>query len=1681
MAALNNIPRDILDSIRDVVDRRMKFSIKRMVRQEVRPEKLENRILAFSPCRLFVLAARVPTKLEQSFHFLDIQAIESRKPNQMTLTVDGKCYTFVTLEPDTEEIDHMITHVGKSLKQIFPSFPLERLIVKLEVTPPERLKTMYDMIKEIEGKEVGPCGGYASMYACMCDYHSLPYREEVAWDVDTIYLSQDSRELCLRDFDHLNGKDLVPIISALEHNCWFTKLNANNVKLTSEAANEILQVMKRNSVIEELGLCNTGIKIDFIQKLSTALLSNSGTQLCRVDLSNNFLEDRGVHHLMGSLSNQAKGLVYLDVSKTGMTTKGLNRIADTMGGSACIPNTLRTLKLAENGQKGEDLTQVFNFLAHPNGLTHLDLSYTDCTLDMLFGALQRGCCTSLIHLNVSHVTFTHKKMKDVQVPTSLKQFFATACMLEHVNLSSTKLPPEAVKELLLGISSNRHIHNLHLDLSSNDLQGQGTHNIAGCISEIKNLASLDISNNGFDSDLKLLLPDIAKCQSLRHLAIGRNFQGVKPKNMLSVLDPVVQLIQEEESSLESLSLADSRLKADTAYVINALGSNTSLTTIDLSGNLMGDIGARMLAKALQINTKLRTILWDKNGTTAQGFEDIAEALEKNFSLHKMPFPVNDASVTMKTQPEKTETALQKIESLLQRNHSPRKCASDQLYRLQQGFLISSTQQMVDRLVVQVQDTVNALSYSPSEHFKEDIELAGRVIKDADNSKQLLPRLQNIAIKSQDPDNPVELKLQEIANNLRREMESQMKKTMVAMLECTTTHCSAVMEDQGFKSSLKETCEEKSNLPRDFTKSVLDGVGTDIFNKLSELNLAVAAHISDQVIEEVIENLSKSHKTLTNHLNLKLSGSYKESPSKSAVKTDTDNEKDEKRTSTVGPCLYTGTNYLHGSPKLTSKRKSLYGRKLRPQSVIASSFRSSSNMKDRERVLKALQMQDIDIGDPKPSSAADDVTAAASADTEDDLPDLNSSVQDGKLGRLEEEVKSKGPAPVAISFDTLDSPDSPHPPPTLQHLSKTRPKRMKNKPPTRPVAPSVLEETETDGVNAFYKSLPASKDSLVSSSGDAPKSRKESTSSPKEEQSKPESKKRTWFSKDKDKSSSKEKDKKEKSSIASGFSNFFHRKTSGGKSADVNGKDKKSESKTDLKADVKPEEPKKVDVLSHSRDKHEPAKPPEVKPEVTKPKETKPEALMPKGQKVETLKPKEPKVDILKPKDPKVEAVKPDDVKETKVEALKPKVQKVEALKPKENTVEALKPKDPKLEALKPNEVKVEETKVEHSDSNVETLKPTEAKLETVKPQETTEAAKPKETKVEPKESKDEKPQPPEEPIPSVKTETVTEPILKPKEMEGANGEKEGTKETKTEEVKTDGAPLAEAEDTKDEEEEPEATHKLPAGIPKIGLGGNLLAEMKQKQEKRLSQRFPPVGPAPAVPAEKGKPETNNNIGEKSDPAKSGDSTEEKRPPSRSATVATKNPIPAPRGLAAKRPTVIASSPTSPADGDGVAKAAARPVPPKKPPQLPPKPRNSLRVAKDSPVEEEGSCESPEKKPEEGVVYDSATLRLTVKQKAMRIHDGTKTPPSVKAKTGSLPRDSDASDDSKDDLKSDSSVLTPDECDSTPGNISSDSQSKELDSKSGEATPDKENGDDSSPVVEKKKGPDGKADPDEIMV
>ncbi|VDH91125.1 leucine-rich repeat-containing protein 16 [Mytilus galloprovincialis] len=1054
------------DAIREYLGRRIKLYIKRMVKQEVRPDKWENRVLAFSGTRLFVFTSK-PSKSPQEHNicYLDIQSIESQAQNKLVIsTNEGKSYSFVTLETETDEINHMITHVGTSIKQIFPSFPIERIMKKIDVHPPERLKMMNDMIKTIEQKEHGPCGNFAMMYACMCDYFNLPYREEVAWDVDTIYLSQDCRVLTLKDFDHLSGKDLQPIVSAIEHNTWFTGLDLSGVKMTGETQAEVLKVMHKNCLIEDINLSNTGITVEFVVKLGTAILSNTGSQLTRIDLSKNLLDDRAMISFLGSLSNLSRGLSHLNISNTKLTGKGLNKIFELMTQHDSIFGGLQVLNISDNSTKGEDLQNMYRFLGNPNNITHLDLSGIECALENLMVALQRGC-TSLTHLYLSRNVYTHKK-KEIAVQPSWKQFFASTCSLEYLDMSFCKIPVDALKELMLGISSNMHLTNLQLNVAGNDFQQSGSMNIESTIANIHNIASLDISNNNLDQGLATLLPWIKTNKSLKRLSIGRNFEHVKQKQLPTVLDGIVQLIQDEDCDLESLSLADSKLKHHISLVINALGSNGSLTELDISGNQFGDFGARMLSKALQINNKLKTIIWDKNGVTSQGFEDVADALEKNFTMKKMPTPVNDMVLAQQRNPEKTEAAIQRIEALLQRNHSPQKYLVNRDYKIQ-GCYLSSTQQMVDRLVVQVQDTVNALQMTPSvDDYQQDIDVANGFVKDANTSQLLLPQLQDVADKSTGEDNPVGKRLKELSDDLKKVLDNQMKKTVEDMLECTTKQFTAITKDKEFSTELNSGCYKKSCLPEDFATHTLNVIEMDVFNKISELNLAVAAHISDRVIDAVIENLSSSHKKLTNHLNLEKSKQgrpVKKEEIKETEKGDkqekdsTDDLKSMDSKSSDSSPAQTPTKNTGETPNIASKRKTVNNRRQRPPTVIVGSQEDLTKLPD----LDVLPVERIIESVPdKPAPKSVDNTPAKPADKP-----ATKSLNETKAKPADKSV-SKTPAKNLKADPPLSSlPDLDTVAP-LTHLGKDRPRRNRTHRPGRPTTPAAsLGEKDKDSSDA----------------------------------------------------------------------------------------------------------------------------------------------------------------------------------------------------------------------------------------------------------------------------------------------------------------------------------------------------------------------------------------------------------------------------------------------------------------------------------------------------------------------------------------------------------------------------------------------------------------------------------------
>jgi len=58
----SEVPRELTESIKDVIGRKIKIAVKKKVKLEVKGDKVENKVLVLTSCRAFLVTARIPTK-----------------------------------------------------------------------------------------------------------------------------------------------------------------------------------------------------------------------------------------------------------------------------------------------------------------------------------------------------------------------------------------------------------------------------------------------------------------------------------------------------------------------------------------------------------------------------------------------------------------------------------------------------------------------------------------------------------------------------------------------------------------------------------------------------------------------------------------------------------------------------------------------------------------------------------------------------------------------------------------------------------------------------------------------------------------------------------------------------------------------------------------------------------------------------------------------------------------------------------------------------------------------------------------------------------------------------------------------------------------------------------------------------------------------------------------------------------------------------------------------------------------------------------------------------------------------------------------------------------------------------------------------------------------------------------
>ncbi|XP_039359381.1 capping protein, Arp2/3 and myosin-I linker protein 2 isoform X1 [Mauremys reevesii] len=997
--------------------------------------KYEDDILVLTPWRAYVLQVMLPVRVWSSFSFLEVREITIQEPSLVVIDTDTASYACRLVSLD--DLEQVVSHITMSLKKVFPDSSPGKLLKNYPPSLLERIQRITDSQKETLQNNQGPCGGFSETYAALCDYNGFTFREEIQWDVDNIYHSQDCREFNLLDFAHLESRDVALSITALSFNLWFTKLYCKDFRLNLEISEQLLYMLSKSVKLEELVLENTGLKFEFAQRMAQALRGNPDSALSTISLAGNQLEDKGITAFSQHVEKCTKGLRSLNVSRTSLSARGASTLCQSLASNGLFSTSLQHLDLSGNPGilATDDASSLHSFLSHANSVSHLNLAGTDCALDALFGALAIGCCANLAHLDLSKNVYSHRKPRDV--PPAIKLFFSKAAALRYVGLACVKLPPEAVRALLQGLAYNSQISDLHLDLSSCELRSAGAQVIQDLIFDANAISNLDLSDNGFDADMVTLVLAIGRSKSIRHVSLGKNFNIKSKDNLADVLHRIVQLTQEDDCPLQSLSVAESRLKLGTNVLLNALGSNTSLSTLDISGNTMGDTGAKMLAKALQINTKLRTVIWDRNNTTAHGFLDVARALERNYTLRSMPLPVSDVTQAYRSNPEKTEEAVHKMQSFLARNQM-RRTLPKQTFRLQQGIVTSSSEQMVNEMCTSLQKHVDALSARLGREVEASVLCAEEAIREANLSISLLPLLYETG-NAPYQNCQLQHKLECLTEAASQACSREIQAIMQAVLDTTQNLCPTVLQKSGVRDRLVHTISERIILQDHLHLSaVLDQLVTDVFSKLTEIRLSVIAAVADGLIDEVLEDLTSARCRLAENL-------PKQTPDLHVLQTDNSEEDDFLLKKSRNLLDVAEQGFAAEEYKMALRRKNKHFRSIRPTPAM----RSPSELD-----LQA-EAEDNEIGTHQ---ALLSVSCAS-------LKSRPASTKDAETGSSL--LPFPEPAPTQSLMDLPTEGEK------LEHYTRARPRpnRRNKQPPSKPhVQPAPSENDEDRSITCVDEGL-----------------------------------------------------------------------------------------------------------------------------------------------------------------------------------------------------------------------------------------------------------------------------------------------------------------------------------------------------------------------------------------------------------------------------------------------------------------------------------------------------------------------------------------------------------------------------------------------------------------------------------
>ncbi|PRP81158.1 hypothetical protein PROFUN_01992 [Planoprotostelium fungivorum] len=608
-------------------------------------KKMQRRLLVVGMNK--ILSITSSGKVAREGHYMDLVEVVSTasEPKNVTLVFKGFSIQFTS-----DVADDFIESIRNTYMINFHCVP-EANQIKFNVEPSSRIRL-------VNPADDRPCGGFASMYKSMCAYYKIPVHTDLCWDMDNLkehgkvldnstnwgtmgpaFTMDLSKYMSASLEEPLRESDLPPILHTLQYNLYFSSLVMRDCKLEKkEVISGLSEVFRCNRVLEGLTLSHVTSSKENMLVLMEGL-SNGRSFISHMDLSNTKIEERAALQLAKYLGNTTTRMQYIDLSATECGGRGLTAIFNALSENTRASQSLYYLSISRNsiGLEGSNAMKTWLKTESSSSLSVLLMSGMT---NLVYKTVVEGLILSKAPLQ--RLDLSGSKVTKGDDVSGLSEYVRTSTLLEELDLSSTHVQISTITSILTSVNDNL---NIDLNLRDNNLSTHGATEIANVAYRISNIHSLDLSDNDLGDDgVADLALGLRNNNSIKKLYLNRNFKG-KSKDRSRAVQTLIQLVT-SDCTIEALHISakphsHSSLKQDLVPFVQSLEKNTTLCELGISGHQMGNTGAIALAKVLQINTQLTSIIWDENDTGFTGLMSVKYGLKMNKSIKYMPLPLID--------------------------------------------------------------------------------------------------------------------------------------------------------------------------------------------------------------------------------------------------------------------------------------------------------------------------------------------------------------------------------------------------------------------------------------------------------------------------------------------------------------------------------------------------------------------------------------------------------------------------------------------------------------------------------------------------------------------------------------------------------------------------------------------------------------------------------------------------------------------------------------------------------------------------------------------------------------------------------------------------------------------------------------------------------------------------------